>query len=143
MKFEINIIFLIKPFFNMTNKSRQKFKYLENEKSFQDEIKKHFSSFLNGFQWRKQENIFLEGESPTLIHLYPLWEPCAILKQQKERLLILNIERKTCMEATCCTATTTKNNHYIKYWKKSMYIRHGNSTNSCQKLIKFSEPSRK
>ena len=34
IKFEINIIFLIKPFFYMTKKSRQKFKDLENEKTF-------------------------------------------------------------------------------------------------------------
>ena len=32
--FEINLIFLIKPFLYMTKKSRQKFKYLEKEKSF-------------------------------------------------------------------------------------------------------------
>ena len=32
--FEINLIFLIKPFFHMTKQSRQPFKYLENEKSF-------------------------------------------------------------------------------------------------------------
>ena len=32
--FEINLIFLIKPFFYMKKKSRQKFKYLENKKSF-------------------------------------------------------------------------------------------------------------
>ena len=31
---EINFIFLIKPFFYVTKKSRQEFKYLENEKSF-------------------------------------------------------------------------------------------------------------
>ena len=31
---EINLIFLIKPFFYMTEKLRQKFKYLENKKSF-------------------------------------------------------------------------------------------------------------
>ena len=31
--FEINVIFLIKPFFYMTKKSRQNFKYLENEKN--------------------------------------------------------------------------------------------------------------
>ena len=30
----LNLIFLIKPFFNMTKKSRQNVKYLENEKSF-------------------------------------------------------------------------------------------------------------
>ena len=32
--FEINLIYLIKPFSFMTKKSRQKFKYLKNEKSF-------------------------------------------------------------------------------------------------------------
>ena len=34
MKFEINLIFLIKPLFLYHQKPRQKFKYLENEKSF-------------------------------------------------------------------------------------------------------------
>ena len=33
-KFGINLIFLIKPFFHMTKNSRQKFQYLEKEKSF-------------------------------------------------------------------------------------------------------------
>ena len=36
----------------MTNQSTQKFKYLENEKSFERE-KKHFSPFLKGFQLPK------------------------------------------------------------------------------------------
>ena len=34
INFEINVIFLIKPFFYIPKKSRQKTKYLENEKSF-------------------------------------------------------------------------------------------------------------
>ena len=34
INFEINLIFLTKPFFYMTKKSRQRFKYLENKKSF-------------------------------------------------------------------------------------------------------------
>ena len=34
INFEINLIFLIKSFFYKTTKSRQKSKYLENEKSF-------------------------------------------------------------------------------------------------------------
>ena len=34
INFEINLIFLIMPFFYMTKKSRQKFEYLENEQSF-------------------------------------------------------------------------------------------------------------
>ena len=35
MNFKINFIFLIKPLSYTTNKSRQKFKYFEKEKSFQ------------------------------------------------------------------------------------------------------------
>ena len=34
MNFEINLIFLVKPFLHMIKKSKQKPKYLENEKSF-------------------------------------------------------------------------------------------------------------
>ena len=34
INFEINLIFLISGFFYMTKNSRQKFKYLKNEKSF-------------------------------------------------------------------------------------------------------------
>ena len=34
MNFEVNLIFLIKPFFLHDKKSGQKLKYLENEKSF-------------------------------------------------------------------------------------------------------------
>ena len=34
INFDINLIFLIKPFFYMTNSSRQKFEHLENKKSF-------------------------------------------------------------------------------------------------------------
>ena len=33
INFEINLIFLIKPFFYMTKKSSQKFEYPENEES--------------------------------------------------------------------------------------------------------------
>ena len=33
INFETNLIYLIKPFFYMTKNSRQKFKYLENEKN--------------------------------------------------------------------------------------------------------------
>ena len=34
INFKINIIFLIESYFYMTKKSRQKFKYLEDEKGF-------------------------------------------------------------------------------------------------------------
>ena len=39
INFEIKLIFLIQPFLHVTKKPRQKFKYLENEKSFPGEIK--------------------------------------------------------------------------------------------------------
>ena len=45
INFEVILIFLIKPFLYMTKKSRQKFKYLENEKGFQGEIKNIFHHF--------------------------------------------------------------------------------------------------
>ena len=45
LNFEINLIFLIKLIFYLTKKSRQKFKYLENKKSFQGEIKTIFHHF--------------------------------------------------------------------------------------------------
>ena len=42
IKLEVNLVFLIKPLCYMTKKPRQKFKYLENEKSFWGEIKSIF-----------------------------------------------------------------------------------------------------
>ena len=42
---KINLISLIKPFWYMTKKSRQKLQYLENEKSFWGEIKRIFYNF--------------------------------------------------------------------------------------------------
>ena len=48
IKFEINLIFLIKPFCYMTKKSRQKVKYLENKKSFLVEIEVAFLIIFKG-----------------------------------------------------------------------------------------------
>ena len=48
----------------MPKKSREKFKYLLNEKSFQDEIKSIFHHFWMAIIEAKKN--FLEGESPTL-----------------------------------------------------------------------------
>ena len=45
IKYQINLIFLIKPFRYMTKNSRQNLKYLENEKSFWAEIKLIFHFF--------------------------------------------------------------------------------------------------
>ena len=47
INFEINLYYLIKPFFYMTKKSRQKFQYLENEKNLQGK------SILKCFQLSK------------------------------------------------------------------------------------------
>ena len=49
----------------MTEKSRQKFKYLDNEKSFQDEIKSIFHHFSRVII-EANNKFFLEGGSPTL-----------------------------------------------------------------------------
>ena len=65
MNFEINLFFLTKPFF-MTEKSWQKLKYLQNEKSFNDEIKTIFHYFERDFNEAKNTNIFGRLE-PTLI----------------------------------------------------------------------------
>ena len=47
MNFEINLISLIKPFFYVTKKSRQKLIYLENKKNLR--YLKAFFIFLKGF----------------------------------------------------------------------------------------------
>ena len=49
----------------MTKKSRQKFKYIENEKTFEDEIKSIFDQIWSGFI-ETNKTIFFEGESSTL-----------------------------------------------------------------------------
>ena len=53
IKSEINLIFLIKPFWYMTKKSRQKLKYLESGKSFWGEIKSYFHHFQRVFSCQK------------------------------------------------------------------------------------------
>ena len=50
----------------MTKKSRQKFKDLENEKSFKDEIKSIFRHFKE-ISLRQMQYFLLEGETPTSI----------------------------------------------------------------------------
>ena len=46
--FEINLIFLIKPFFYITKKSRRKLKYLDKAKRFQKKKKKKFFIIFKG-----------------------------------------------------------------------------------------------
>ena len=50
----------------MPRKSRQKFKYFENEKSFQDEIKSIFHDLWMFIIKVNKKKLFLEGESQTL-----------------------------------------------------------------------------
>ena len=50
---KLNLIFLIKSFFYMTKKSRQKFKYLENKNIFSGEIKSIFHNFQMAFSFQK------------------------------------------------------------------------------------------
>ena len=66
INFEVNLIFLIKPFFYISKKLRQKFRYLENEKSFSDETKSIFHHFWRDTTEANKNCFFLEGESPTL-----------------------------------------------------------------------------
>ena len=50
INFDISLSFLVKSFFDMTRKSRQKCKYLKERKEVLTRNKKHFSSFLREFQ---------------------------------------------------------------------------------------------
>ena len=63
INFEINPISLIRPFFYITKMSRQKFKYLQNEKSFYGEIKKHFLLFLKGLQFSQALERVVNGNT--------------------------------------------------------------------------------
>ena len=62
----------------MTKQSRQKLKYLENDKSFYDEIKSIFHHFVRAFIEIKQ--IFLEGERPTLTSFVQPFSRCFFKK---------------------------------------------------------------
>ena len=53
INFEINLILLTKSFFDLTKNSRQKFKYFENEKSFEGEIKRVFFIIFKGISVAK------------------------------------------------------------------------------------------
>ena len=68
INFEINLIFLIKALFLYDQKSTQKFKNLENEKSFYNKINSIFHHFSKVFI-EANKTTFLEDESPTLITL--------------------------------------------------------------------------
>ena len=63
INFENNLIFLTKPLLHMTRKSWQKEKYLENQKSFQGEIK----SFVIIFKRLLVFKNFLKPETEPLI----------------------------------------------------------------------------
>ena len=53
INFEIDLTFLVKAFFYMTKKSRQKLEYLENKKSFLGGIKCIFHKCLKAFSRQK------------------------------------------------------------------------------------------
>ena len=61
MNFEVNLIFLIKPFFLHEKKSWQRLKYLENKKSFSKSIFHHFWRAFN----QANNTIILEVKGPT------------------------------------------------------------------------------
>ena len=72
INFEINLIFLIKPFCYKTKKSCQKRKYLENEKSFWGEIKNIFHHLKRAFSCQKL--------SQTWECTFNFHNPCALLE---------------------------------------------------------------
>ena len=66
MNFEINLIFLIKPFFNMIKKSWQKLKYLKNENSYYDEMLLSKAAFKH--KWFYNVNPTSNGKSKQEKH---------------------------------------------------------------------------
>ena len=65
MNFEINLTFLIKPFFLHDQKVMIKLDYLQ-QKELLRWNKKHFFIIFKGLSMKQITQIFLEGESPTL-----------------------------------------------------------------------------
>ena len=65
MNFEINLIFLIKQFYYMTKKSRQKLDILRTEELLRRN-KKHFFIIIEELSLKQIKFFFLEGESTIL-----------------------------------------------------------------------------
>ena len=69
MDFEINLIFLIKPFFSTWPKSRDKnLNILRTKRAFKMK-QKEFVIIFKGFSIKQIMQIFLLGVSPTLVLL--------------------------------------------------------------------------
>ena len=62
---KLSLSFLSSRFFYMTKRSGQKFKYLEDEKTFKDEIKCIFHDF-KGLSLKQIKQFFLKGGRRTL-----------------------------------------------------------------------------
>ena len=79
INFEINVTFLIKSFCYMTKNSRQKFKYLENEKSFWGEIKSILHHFKRVFiakncqTWESTFTKFFDDKGRSVKHGRKIW----------------------------------------------------------------------
>ena len=67
IKFENNLIFLIKPFWYMSEKPRQKLKYFENKRSFSDEIKSIFHHFKGA---SVAKNCLRPENAPLIFHIF-------------------------------------------------------------------------
>ena len=77
INFEINIIFLIKPFSNMTKKSRQKFKYLENKGKIKS-ISLSFFRAVNAKNCLRPEGATSERQPLNIVQLLLLLQkPCS------------------------------------------------------------------
>ena len=65
----------------MTKKSRQNFKYSENEKSFYDEIKIFFFITFKGLSLKQEKYFFMEDETPNLtLPVLCILESCIEIK---------------------------------------------------------------
>ena len=69
---ETNLILLIKLFFYMTKKLRQKFKYLENETSFKSEIKSSIFIIFKGLSNARAcvFNVTIDNENKIRVSQY-------------------------------------------------------------------------
>ena len=87
INFEINLIFLIKPFLYIIIKSRQKFKYLGNKLSLYDEIKSIFHHFRSAISLRPESVLltfvdkFRSLKNKCFCHLRKLFFPFTVNRQ--------------------------------------------------------------
>ena len=99
INFEINLIFLTKPFFLHDQNVKTKIYIYWEQNELLRWNKKHFSSFIKSFHWNLQNN-FLEGESSTLSNSFKvMFENINVIRIFWEPLDFYSILRNQCKSA--------------------------------------------